>query len=299
MKRNRILLIVSSLLLVSLIALVTMNFFSRFFGNSADSSKTTVPSSPSHQEDWNVFLSTIDNNKVGSIMVDLGLKNLAPLTSHPNCLRIDVPMRYPSENGLPEQREFQILNDIDEKLSAVLSRKSGAGAVYAGHLYLDGTMYLYYYIPDNTVAEADLSEAMSSFPAYKYAIKLNRDPGWQTYSEFLYPLPIQMQSLHNQKVVTQLRDNGDRLETKRPVRHLIYFKNDQDLERFLASIKGEKFRFVSKENVSDGEYRLLLLIERDDAVDLKSVDEYVLSLWQKAKDANGDYDGWGSSIVKE
>ncbi len=44
---------------------------------------------------------------------------------------------------------------------------------------------------------------------------------------------------------------------------------------------------------------MILSLERNDPVDSQSVDDYVLYLWQKAQDAHGDYDGWGSSIVKE
>jgi len=36
-----------------------------------------------------------------------------------------------------------------------------------------------------------------------------------------------------------------------------------------------------------------------DKVNLESVDEYVLSLWQFAEECNGDYDGWETSVEKE
>jgi uncharacterized protein (TIGR01619 family) len=252
---------------------------------------------PTHQEDWATYLSTIDNEKVGSIMVDLGLKSIVPIPSKPIRLRIDVPMNHPSESGLPLQEEFESLNKIDEKLSTTLSSKTGA--IYAGHLYCQGTVSLYYYAADSTYFEAAITEAMSTFPAYTYAYKVDREENWPTYLELLYPLPIQMQSIHNQKVVDNLRKSGDRLEKKRPVDHMILFKTDKDIDRFLGEIKGSGFALVSREQTEIDGYSWAVLLRRDDPVDPKSVDEYVLYLWQKAQDANGDYDGWGSTIVRE
>lgn len=296
MKSTR-LLIASILLLTAFFLATYMGLFNRFFKGISHSNQTASISSPPHEEDWASYLSTVENDKVGSIMVDLGLESVAPITNKLNRLRVDVTMRYPSENGLPLQQEFENLNEIDEKTSDLLKKRNGA--VYAGHLYYQGIMSLYYYVGENNSFESLLSETMSAFPGYKYEFKIDREEKWESYVGFLYPLPIQMQSIHNQKVVAQLKSEGDKLEMKRPVNHLIYFKNEANLEQFLAKIEGEGFKVLSKEEVDEGEYKIILSLEREDPVDSQSVDHYVLYLWQKAQDAGGDYDGWGSTIVKE
>jgi uncharacterized protein (TIGR01619 family) len=297
MKRTWLFAILSALFLVTSVLLIYMGFFDRFFGNRSESYPPVLSATSSHQEDWASYLTTVNYDKVGSIMVDLGLKSFVPVSGRPNRLRVDVAMNYPSENGLPLQQEFDSLNDIDEKLAGSLTNK--IDAVYAGHLYCQGTMSLYYYIDEKAAFESPLKEAMSAFPGYTYEIKVDRDAEWKDYTDFLYPAPIQMQGIQNQKTVMHLITSGDKLEMRRPVDHLIYFKNEVDIETFLGAIKGKGFEVVNKAKTDVGEHHWTLLLRRDDLVDLKSVDEYTLFLWQKAQDAHGDYDGWESSIVKE
>lgn len=274
-----------------------MGIFNTIFGKKGNTPDTVVSPALSHQEDWAAYLTTIDNDKVGSILVDLGLKALYPIANKSRRLRIDVAMNYAGENGLPTQSEFESLNEIDEKLNAALKR--GIGAIYAGHLYCQGTMSLYYYFGEDVSFETVLSESMSAFPRYRYDYKLDNEQNSESYSELLYPLPIQMQSIHNQKVINSLRNSGDKLDVKRPVDHLIYFKNEADLAHFLSEIKGKGFEIVSQERTEVEEYKWSVLLRRDDPVDPTSVDDYVLYLWQKAHEANGDYDGWGSTIVRD
>lgn len=288
-----------ALVLVSLFGLIlgNMGFLNALFGKKTVAGDTAVSTGVDHQEDWAAYLTTVDNDKVGSILVDLGLKAIAPISNKPRRLRVDIIMNSPGENGLPTQSEFASLNGIDEKLSVGMKRN--IGAIYAGHLYCQGTMSLYYYLGNDDEFETEISESMSSFSNYKYSYKLDEERNWESYIEFLYPLPIQMQSIHNRKVIDYLRNNGDRLNKKRTVDHLIYFKTENDLSGFLNEIKGKGFQVVSKERTDLEEYTWSVLLRRDDPVDPESVDNYVLYLWQKAHDANGDYDGWGSTIVRE
>lgn len=288
-----------ALVLVSIFGLIlrNMGFFNALFGKKTVAGDTAVSTGVGHQEDWSAYLTTVDNDKVGSILVDLGLKAIAPISNKPRRLRVDIIMNSPGENGLPTQSEFASLNDIDEKLSVTMNRN--IGAIYAGHLYCQGTMSLYYYLGNDDEFETEISESMSGFSNYKYSYKLDEERNWESYVEFLYPLPIQMQSIHNRKVIDNLRNNGDRLNKKRPVDHFIYFKTENDLSGFLNEIKGRGFQVVSKERTDLEEYTWSVLLRRDDPIEPESVDNYVLYLWQKAHDANGDYDGWGSTIVRE
>lgn len=277
--------------------MMNMGIFNNLFGKKQNTQESVVPRASNHQQDWAPYLTTVDGDKVGSILVDLGLKPIAPIASKPVRLRVDVIMNSPGKNGLPMQSEFGSLNAIEDKISDSLTL--GAGAVRAGHLYFSGTMYLYYYLGDGDAFESKLVDSMSGFSNYKYEYKLDDEPNWESYVELLYPLPIQMQSIQNQKVIDNLRSRGDKLNVKRPVDHFIYFKTETDLERFLGEIKGNGFEIVNRERTEVDSYKWSVSLRRDDPVDPESVDDYVLYLWQKANDSNGDYDGWGSTVVLE
>ncbi len=288
-----------ALFVISIVGWIMLNMgiFNNLFGKKRNSQESGAPPAIGHQEDWAPYLTTVDGHNVGSILVDLGLKPIAPIANKPQRLRVDVIMNSPAENGLPMESEFVALNAIEDKISDSLNL--GSGAVRAGHLYFKGTMYLYYYLGTGNEIESKLSDSMSGFSNYKYEYKLDDEPNWESYLELLYPLPIQMQSIQNQKVINHLRTSGDKLDVKRPVEHSIYFKTETDLERFLNEIKGNGFEIVRRERAEVDDYKWSVLLRRDDPVDPESVDDYVLYLWQKASESNGDYDGWGSTIVRE
>lgn len=297
MKRIWLLVIVAGLIIVAVILFINMGFLGRFFGNRHDSKPVATSAAPPYQEDWASYLTTIDNDKVGAILVDLGLKTIAPIKANDHRLRINVALNAPSLNGLPSGDEHRLLGSLSDQL--VQDLKSKAAAVFAGHLFCDGTLSFYFYIDVNAEHGGAIAGVFDKYPNYKYEVQVDKETTWQTYLELLYPLPIQMQSIQNQKVVDNLKREGDKLEKKRPVDHMVYFMNEEDVDRFLNEIKENGFEVVSRERTDLDGYAWSVLLRRDDPVDAKSVDEYVLYLWQKAHDANGEYDGWGSTIVRE
>ena len=273
-----------------------MGIFKKLFPKGAIKTEQ-VSTVPTHQEDWAVYLSTINSEKAGSILVDLGLRNIAPVKTRPNRVRIDITMNNPDVSGLPSEGEMDRLHLIEDAIHNAFNVKHGA--IYAGHLYYNGELSLYEYVDDTESAGNTIAEAMATFPDYKFKHKVDREEAWESYSEFLYPLPINMQSIQNGRVIQNSLEAGDNLEKEREVRHWIYFKTENDKKRFLGSIKGIGF---TVENISDTKiegFSLGVILSRFDKLDPMSVDGYVLDLWQKAEDVNGDYDGWEAGIVKD
>ena len=99
----------------------------------------------------------------------------------------------------------------------------------------------------------------------------------------------------NRKVIYQLKSHGDNLKTEREVFHWIYFKTDSDLEKYVSEVELKGFEIVT-ENKIDGKFPHQLQIKRVDKVDLESVNDYTLYLWNLALENNGDYDGWETSV---
>lgn len=297
MKRSWLIVIVPALILFAFTLLIAMGFFSRFFRNNGESTRAVSSTTLSHQEDWAAYLTTIENDKVGSVVADLGLKTIAPIKSKPNRLRVDVKIKNPSPNGLPAGPEFDVLARIEESVNATLLKESAA--IFAGHLFSEGIMSLYLYVPDETSFDKAVSKAMIDFSDYEYGYKIDREEQWESYYGVLFPLPIQWQSIQNGHVVENLRREGDTLEKERFVQHWIYFMNDDDRDRFIKSIQGLGFKIESKHRTSIGDSPFALQISRFDRVDHTSVDSYVLELWQKANDAKGEYDGWEAEVVRQ
>jgi hypothetical protein len=80
----------------------------------------------SHDEDWTSYLARMEGDLTGSIVVDLGLKLIAPVKQRPIRVAVDVTFASPRESGLPGDSEFDRLADIEESLRKDLVTQVGA-----------------------------------------------------------------------------------------------------------------------------------------------------------------------------
>jgi uncharacterized protein (TIGR01619 family) len=275
-----------------------MGLFDKLFGKKETESKPEITGdNPSHEEDWDFYFSNIDDI-IGSFYVDLGLAKVAPLTDKPNLVWVSVNMNNPREDGLSSNEEFDTLSVIEDRLQEFINNRHNS--IYVGRLTTDGRRDFYFYMGDTTFYDKTISESMVAFPTYTYDFGIKNDSQWEQYLNFIYPNPRQFQSIQNRRVVDNLEKNGDPLVKARPVDHWIYFKTDSDRADFLKKIESLKFDIVSgDEKTSFGDFPYKLHISRVDNVDLDSVDDYVLDLWEFANECNGDYDGWETSVEKE
>ena len=268
------------------------------FGKKEAETKPELPGdTPSHEEDWDFYFSNVDDI-IGSFYIDLGLSKVAPLPDKPNLVWVSVNMNNPREDGLSSNEEFDTLSAIEDRLQEFIIKKHNS--IYAGRLTTDGHRDFYFYMGDTTLYDKTISESMVAFPNYTFDFGIKEDNQWRQYFNFMYPNPRQFQSIQNRRVVDNLEKNGDSLTKARQVDHWIYFKTDSDRTDFLKKIEPLKFDIVSgDEKTSFGDFPYKLHISRIDTVDLDSVDDYVLDLWQFANECNGDYDGWETSVEKE
>jgi uncharacterized protein (TIGR01619 family) len=237
---------------------------------------------PDHNEDWDFYFTNVDH-KISSIAVDLGLAGIAPIQDQKNVCWVSIKMLHPREDGLSS-------NGV----------KTNHSATYVGRLTSDGNRDIYFYLGDITLVDKTISDVMVSYPRYSFDYGTKEDEKWGGYFDFLYPLPQQLQSIQNRRVIANLEKGGDKLTKERPVDHWIYFKTEQDKRQFWDKIKNDGFKIVTDDHdKSLGENPYRLHISRVDKVDQNSVDEYVIHLWKLAGELNGDYDGWETSIETE
>lgn len=258
--------------------------------------KETVETKQVYQPEWDFYFSNVDD-KFSSIAVDLALNKIAPIESQPNLVWVSITMNNPRPDGLSSTEESGTLADIEDAIADSLMNKFGA--TQCGRLTSNNFRNLYFFFGDSTLYDKAISDVMIAFPNYQYDYGIKEDPEWSGYFDFLYPLPNQMQSILNRRVIDNLESHGDGLTKERPVFHWMYFKSDSDRNKLLESIEIDNFEIVNKSHDDSYEYPYGLQISRVDKVDLKSVDEYVLKLWKLTNEVGGDYDGWETSIEKD
>ncbi len=250
-----------------------------------------------YEEDWAIYFSTIGENQLGSILVDLGFNNTAPIESKSNLISITTFMNNPNKDGLSSAEESSLLNEIEDYFIDLIVSKYNV--VYPGRLKYGSKILSYFYCQTTNDFENIYTEIKTQYPNYRFEYNIKEEKDWRAYFEVLYPSEFEMQVIQNGRVIENLESHGDKLEMERQVDHWIYFKSESDRENFLKSIEGNSFEIVNKDKTSFGESPFSLQLSRIDKVDYESVNEYVMYLCQKAQEFNGDYDGWETFIVKD
>lgn len=275
-----------------------MGLFDKLFGKKeTEIQPQTQCDTTSHEEDWDFYFSNVDDI-IGSFYVDLGLAKVAPLVDKPNLVWVSVNMTNPREDGLSSTEEFDTLSAIEDRLQEFINSKHNS--IYAGRLTTDGRRDFYFYMGDTTLHDKTISESMVAFPTYSFDFGTKQDNEWEQYFSFMYPDPRQFQSIQNRRVLDNLEENGDPLTKERQVDHWIYFNTENDRETFLSKIKNQNFQIINQDfDKESSDFPYSLQIARVDKVDIESVNDYVLNLWELAEECNGNYDGWETSVEKE
>ncbi|MEO7314395.1 MAG: DUF695 domain-containing protein [Ginsengibacter sp.] len=280
------------------LTIILLSPCSKTIGQSLSNFKSTFLQikTDDHIAEWDFYFSNVDD-KPSALFVDLGLHTVAPIEDKSNFIWISIKMNHAQQDGLSSSGENKLLGEMEDKL--VRKIQSKYNSVYVGRLTSNGSRDLYFYVEDTPLYEKVIEEVMNAYPQYKFDFGTKKDEDWRGYFNFIYPSPQQFQSLQNRRVIDQLQKKGDKLTKLRDVDHWINFKSKKDRDLFLYKIKFEGFTVISwtLDNKS-AELPYKLHIKRFDKVDWSSVDTYVIHLWKVAKECQGDYDSWETSVVK-
>lgn len=248
-------------------------------------------------DNWDVYLAMYEKGP-GSITVNMGLVSEAPKKALPYVLITGVNAINCRDDGFPNQEEFDRLYEVSERVLAeitTLSKMEHVGTFTYQCQRLD-----YIYVSDTTQIRAKLTNLYkSSFSNYAYYINIRKDADWEAYLQFLYPNEETQEYMSNDKIIVQLSQAGDKLTTARQVDHWLYFSTAKDRNAFETIAIADGFKIESKEKTDVPGKPYQLHISRRDKVDHESINTITIALRKKAKEFNGDYDGWETFIVKD
>ncbi len=250
-----------------------------------------------HKENWISYSGKMDD-KPADFYVDLGLGPVAPVSTMPNFLCVSLDLNEEGEDGLPTEREYVAILNVEAAL--VESLKRNHSAIYAGRVVADGLLDFYFYTAGTLLIDKTISESMVAFPGYNYDYILGEDKDWQRFFEDLYPNAGEFRSFMNKKVIENLEGIGDDLSRPRGVDHWIFFRSPEGREQYIEKVKEKGFT-IEHASISDRGDGLMyaLQISRVDKVDYEHIEGFVHYLWELAKELDGDYDGWGTYVELE
>ncbi|WP_010586101.1 DUF695 domain-containing protein [Schlesneria paludicola] len=245
---------------------------------------------------WEIYVTYVDDNPA-VILVDIGVVESVPITSLPNLVWLWIHLKTTDEDGFPSEEEDFRLNEIEDLVT------EGMGDLalrYVGRITTDGRREFYFYTDDPEQFRQSATAAMSSVSEYEFEIDVADDPEWSHYQNVLYPSPEDFQQIQNQQVISQLQQAGDSLTEPRPVDHYANFRTAEDRDAFIAAAAAEGYESVSRPDRTDdeGEFPFSVGLLRVDPVDPETIDRITFELFDLARQHTGEYEGWGSKVVK-
>lgn len=248
-----------------------------------------------YRPDWDIYTCHIEESPA-VIGLDLDLRRFAPLKEKPNAIYITVYLNHPREDGFPQNDEFAIMGEIEDRLVEQLQTKLDAH--FVGRTFSNGVRDFYFYAGTTLLHDKFIADAMINFPDYRYDYGVKEDNNWELYFDFLFPDVYEFQRIQNRKVLRMLRQHGDASEKERTIEHWIHFRTEEDKNVYWEHIKENGFSLVRDEKLDNPEFPFKLCIARADNTIETTIDSVVMSLWELAQQVNAEYDGWETSIMK-
>ena len=240
-------------------------------------------------DDWDFYALLVDSEPA-SIYLDLGLAQNAPIESQPHLAFVRVQMRHPRPDGLSSNEEFEDLSGAEDSLSEIFARSRST--TYAGRNTSSGNRDFYFYTSDPVAFAKSVQAAMAGHSHYEVEVGHRLDRNWETYFDFLYPSPDDLQRILNRRVVDNLAAHGDNLSEPRPIDHFAYLPNVPAASTLRDYLCEQGFSI--EEPRIDGD-TVAVSFKRTDRPE--DIDDVVIPIARHLQELGGEYDGWGCEVV--
>jgi len=247
------------------------------------------------KERWDFYSSGI-NGEPGSIFVNMGLEEHAPIAGQDHLVELRLVMKAPRDDGLSSAEEFDALVAIEKRLMAEIA--SAGSTTYVGRVTHAGVRDLFWYVHTIAAAEDALRRGMAAFSNYEFDLGSEPDAAWNTYRDYLLPSPRDRQRMSNRAVYEVLQKDGDPLTQPREVDHWAYFANAGARDEFVRrTSNGYALRDTTDPNDIPGNTRYGAQIYRVN-VPGDELDQASVELFEIADELSGEYDGWECPVLK-
>lgn len=247
-----------------------------------------------HMEDiWYTFPAAMGDDQAW-ITYNHGYSKVAETDKRNNHLRVRVKIKNPNEYGLPTNEEFPFLKEVDEKLEEGIA---DIGGVYVGRITVAGYRFFYFYTDTNEIEAKKVVDTVAGSSGYSFEIKWEPDQEKKKYLDELYPTSDDWQVISDLKVLDALADDGDDHNKERNVDHWAYFPTSEDASKFKEWVVAEGYNLKSMELTEDKK-QYLVQYSHIGTMNLGDITHHTISSNRKARELNGDYDGWETSVEK-
>ena len=246
-------------------------------------------------DNWKPYLCNV-NGKLASILVNLGLRDSAPLFSKPWLLWVWVYFQSPRPDGLSDAEEAPRLYKIEDALTLRLAQ--ACQALLSGRITTEGRREFYFYGETNAGFRKAAAGALTAFDGYKFDLGEQEDSSWGQYLDVLYPSLEDLERIANMDLLDELLKRGDVLTIPREVQHWVSFRTQQSRASFREAARVAGYVIVG-ETESEGEFSFGMSVTRTQSIEQKLIDQTVIELLRLCRSLNGDYEGWETQVVTQ
>lgn len=209
-------------------------------------------------------------------------------------VKVEIALQH-SRGGLPGAEDFPILDVIEDVLDAFARGQNGLSVGRStGH----GQRRVYMYVDVSPEQAEHVAATISAETGYDMSVTVTADPDHTGYLSDLYPDERGKNIESNLMLLEQLRQAGDPLESPRSIDHWAYFETQTAAAQYSAWLADRGFRvdLLSAPEEAGDSWRISF---HDDMVpELFALSEITFELRVRAQHLSGDYDGWGTMVVK-
>jgi len=248
-------------------------------------------------EDWDNYVMAVKEKPV-SVVVNLALRDQAPVRSRPFAIILRLSYPEMDEKGFPAIELAEDLNRLESELESGLGKKNGAW--YAGRFTQRGLREFYFYALDTMDYLRTCADILKRHPRFPFLVKAVTDREWTNYFEVLYPRGEEKEKMENRRTVEQLQRKGDKLTTARPIDHTFFFRSDWHRRAFLGELGMPGFQVlempVEKQDDREGN-AFKLVMRRSDIPELTLMNDLTIRLSRACRKHEGTYGGWSTYVV--
>jgi uncharacterized protein (TIGR01619 family) len=252
-------------------------------------------------EHWAFYPSNVEDEPA-TFLVNLGVTDEIDAQLYRWRVGVTISFESDRDDGFPSNTIAEKLNHAEDGFVAALS--DSLSAINVGRLTRARRRDVYFYAPSADGADEAIRAAAVRAGLTVADIRIEEDPSWSGYFEFLCPGVAETQWINNDMLIRQLEEAGDCLTAVRNVDHAADFPTADDRAAFAASITALGFQIDSdveleaSDDPDSNEYPFSLRFSREHAVDLETANDVTIPLSELAAEHNGVYDGWATAVVK-
>ena len=252
------------------------------------------------EQNWQNYRTLINGN-MASCTVNLDIFEQFTPDKFNKIVQVSLPYEA-DENTMPTLDEHHRV--VKELFKILVQASALSELLYAGHIFTEGHLKLYFYCDETTA----LFGVLDQFKENIEEISVQEDQNWDTYFDFLLPSPLEMKLNVTEEILDMLQQNGRDLADNYLVEHTFQFAEEQQMFQFMeeANLRDLSYHSMSYSNApvifedeDDKEGFYIVKIEQEMTLDNDDIFRYVEQFERLAEKFSGEYVGWESDTINQ